>query len=1018
MFVKDTKYSYVDLFYQGIKEWQRITFEEATNLTDGSCTKKDVYTTLNAWENPEKSEGEMSITPLYWDLDSDNLDLALEETVRLCEFLKDLLQLEDISKSVMVHFTGKKGFHVIVDHRVTGTLPMLDCHKVVKRACLGVRDLLDLKTVDNRVYSKRRGFRLPNTKHSGSGLYCIEIDHDELTLPMDDIKELAATPREERIFEHKLGVKPTGNPFWAKAVREHRDLQQFQQMKPVKPLGDLKGKLPICVKTLLEEGLSTPSTRNDALLVLVPFFKTQGFSKDETLERVIDWSLTRTGRYSRSSDEQKKAEARGTVDWAYEKDGDAWANDTFFACSKVQSIGMPCIGEACEFVNPGDQDQEKPVTCSIMEASTAKMAGKRMEMEAFVYHKHDRSYTTPKQVTMTCEPGDRSSCRQCPHAKKCGDNGQVVSSLTIDASHDAVVDLIKDNKAKERTVFRSLLRIPAKCKEWSWQTTGYTDVFIIKAQPIFKPGEAVEHNDSYMEASCYILAPYGEIKEMEAYKLEGVMHPSPKGYHSVFIIDNYEPISESFLNWIPDDPTIKRLKKFQPEVWTKESILQKMDDIAKDQEEAVHYIRNRRTYSTLIDMVWHSPLYLKVPGKGGRATLGRIEMLVLGDSGHGKSEMVKQKMAYYESGTRITAETMTRTGLLGGNVKDPDGGFIMSWGVGPQCDGRLLVIDEVHDEGLATKEALRKLTNARSDGIAQINSAKSGQHNMRVRMIWIGNPPHNKKTSVYSYPVMMATELFKEMEDIRRFDHMVSLRDDDVTSRDINTAVIEKAPYYSSADCRDRVLWAWSRDKDQIEFEEGSEELIGEWAERMYNDYHQSIPLVSTGDMNIKIAKAAASLAACTFSTEDGYKCLVTKAHIDAAMQIYDDNYRSESLGYFEYSKLKKRMDVFENTDELTNIVLELGNVHLTTAFSRQTTMDFLASAPLFDINELETRCSLSENQARGLFKFMGRNRLVTKEGRFSWGMTPRGKTFVEHIRNNNLPSLAEKAADEMLGEW
>jgi len=1003
--------------------WKRIEYNDALELANGKEELVNQYISVQAFATPRKHEkGQPCITPLFWDLDlgekQKESGLTLEdvrlETVDLVKEVAKLLGVKDIDQAFSIRFSGRNGFHVLVDNRVTGSLPDPDSYKIVKKACLGLRDRHGYKFIDKVVYSSRRVLRVPNTinnkwKPGQVPLYCIELKWKELNWTMNDIIDLATAPRDRSQFQPPKRLEPTGNKVWARMVREHSQLAQVAKLAPRKRIGNLDGEMPVCMQSLMNDGLASYGTRNDALLSLVCFHKEQGMEKEECYELAKDWSINKCNGMSKSDDAERVAQARGTVDWAYSSD------ETAFICSKIRSTDMPCSGPLCKFVDTNDQKQIEAYDTSISEAGLDTLTGKQVRFEGFVVGKHKRTFNPPRSGTISCQPSKRNKlCKICPRSgfqlKGEISDEPVTITYPLDTSSDAILDIIQDKKDRDRTVFRSLACIPSKCNDWSYFTTGHVTVCEVTLQDVFRQGDHGS-NDPFT-ADAYFMGDPSQIQKSETYTFTGYQHPHPKTRETTFLLDQAETVGMTHLAWEPTEEDAERLKQFRPKEWTKQSVLSQLTDFCDDQAETVHFIKDRRMFDIMVDICYHSVLELVFPGKSGDPERAWVDLLIVGDSGHGKSALAKAKMRHYEAGTRITAETMTRTGLLGGNTKGKNDRHQVNWGIAPQSDTKLLIIEEVHDDSVANKDALKKMTNARSDGVAQLTMAESGKRMCRVRQIWIANPPHGNETGIYFHPVMMAKELFRENEDIRRFDNMIVLRDEDIAIEDVvNGNTFVKQPRYSSADCAMRVVWAWSRSPDQVVFEPETIALCKKYAIEMVKTYHESIKLVDRGDMLNKLYRAAASMAAMTYSTDDDRTLTVRPCHIEVIKHLYEENYRDPSMGYYQYSKAMKTHDEFDDPDERKRVLNEMKNA-VGVKQQRKAIVDFINQGGMFSMKDLEESCDISEIMARELVKKMGALKLAVKRSSASWRVTKRGKQIFEELGSVNVQSFAEKAAE------
>lgn len=122
--------------------------------------------------------------------DTENPENSRKDTIDL---IHGLIYSYDLSPDQFrVWFTGNKGFHVFM--LFPDLKPSTDIPKRMRAFTKAIAG--SLKTFDATPYDITRIWRIPNSKHSKTGLYCIPITWTELnTLTIDKIKELAKAQR-------------------------------------------------------------------------------------------------------------------------------------------------------------------------------------------------------------------------------------------------------------------------------------------------------------------------------------------------------------------------------------------------------------------------------------------------------------------------------------------------------------------------------------------------------------------------------------------------------------------------------------------------------------------------------------------------------------------------------------------------------------------------------------------------------------------------------------------------------
>jgi len=116
--------------------------------------------------------------------------------------------------------------------------------------------------------------------------------------------------------------------------------------------------------------------------------------------------------------------------------------------------------------------------------------------------------------------------------------------------------------------------------------------------------------------------------------------------------------------------------------------------------------------------------------------------LVVGDPSLGKSFTIKQIMSYFPITQYAQGSSTTTVGLLGGVDKAKGGNFIMRAGAVQQCDGGVLVLDELDKMPI---EQTRGLFTALSEGHHTITKV-TGTHEFKYNtcFICIANPKHSR----------------------------------------------------------------------------------------------------------------------------------------------------------------------------------------------------------------------------------------------------------------------------------
>lgn len=326
---------------------------------------------------------------------------------------------------------------------------------------------------------------------------------------------------------------------------------------------------------------------------------------------------------------------------------------------------------------------------------------------------------------------------------------------------------------------------------------------------------------------------------------------------------------------------------------TIDSITTKLKEIYDDLADNVTFIYGRHDLHLAIDLVYHAPLRFIYDRK--LIKKGYPEVLIIGDTRTGKTQCTEALVSHYGVGVCAGGESMSFAGLIGG-CQQMGKEWSITWGVLPQNNRRLVVIDEA---GGMTAADIGKMSSVRSQGIAEITKIQAQKTEARTRLLWLANPRLAMTVNEFSSGVDMIESLVSSPEDIARWDAIMVVSKDEIRFSDMATGQRDKVAHvYTSELCHSLVLWAWCREEDEIHITEEAEHVCFELAEEMCKKYCSDFTLVNPAEQRIKIMRLATSLAARLYSTPDGKRLFVHAAHV---RYIYDFLNRLYDSKYFKY---------------------------------------------------------------------------------------------------------------------
>ena len=406
---------------------------------------------------------------------------------------------------------------------------------------------------------------------------------------------------------------------------------------------------------------------------------------------------------------------------------------------------------------------------------------------------------------------------------------------------------------------------------------------------------------------------------------------------------------------------------FRPNEWTVESIDEKLDLIYKYYSHNVTRIYERPRLHQLIDLTYHSVLSMWVDE---RAVKGWLEVLVIGDSSQGKSDVADQMMGYYGLGQSVECKNATTPGLLGG-LEQIGGKWFARWGIIPKNDRRLVFLEEL--KGLHPT-VFAKLTDMRSSGEAEIPKIHQSKAPARTRLVAFTNPPENNIMNNYAYGIKAIEELIRNPEDIRRFDAAIVLNKDDIDAKLINRREKMEEPF-PQLSARRLVLWAWTRTIAQINISDETYQRAVEHSNKLCEVYTDTIPLLDRGSTRFKILRFACALACRTFSSDEtGQNVIVLPCHVDWVVKFLTEEYSSPSNGYLSFSKDDRVRQ------EVVNIV-SLRDDIMNTPRPRELAQRMIATH-LLEIQDFQDFCAWNRDEAAIFLSLLVRNNALQREGR------------------------------------
>lgn len=623
---------------------------------------------------------------------------------------------------------------------------------------------------------------------------------------------------------------------------------------------------------------------------------------------------------------------------------------------------------------------------ALSKAFTTEGSHKRLQVKGVVSAMDQTPYIIPSEVLPVCDRSQKF-CSFCPVYS--AEN----QTFKISPESPALLEMVNSNTESIRSACMSEIGVPSMCRVVSFEAKQYYNIEEVRLSPELEM--TARNTDRAMLPAIAI----GKGLELnETYFFTGRMHPHPSTQQSTLVISGYEIAQDALSSYTPSKED--QLTIFSPEEWTVDALQEKLNHIYEDLAANVTRIYQRQALHLIIDLVYHSPLFLPFDG---RTEKGWLEALIVGDSSQGKSEATKHLMHHYGLGAKVECKNASVAGLLGG-LQQIAGKWFVTWGVIPTHDKRLVVMEEVKG---ASQDVLSKLTDMRSSGIAEIPKIEKRRAHARTRLIWLSNPRSNASMSSYNYGIEVLPELIGGLEDIRRFDVALIVSANEIDPIELNKLASSRpsiSHVYTSDLCRALVLWVWTRDETQIEFTDTATQSVLKYATKLCEQFTDSIPLIDRGSMRTKLARLAAALAGRTFSCKDNLTLLVRECHVEYVYSLLVSIYSSEVFGYDSLTAAIKATHTLKDPERIQH--------HIENTPFPQDVVDSLLHTTKIELQDIQDWCGWDRNGAMQLVSFLVRKRALARDGR-AYRKTPEFIRLLKGMDIDDRPSHIPEDEDE-----
>lgn len=221
--------------------------------------------------------------------DEDNIHNAQEDALRIIQHLTISPNYKIPSNMIKVFFSGKKGIHITVPYQCFGIEwhPQLD--KIYKIMAEELLPFTPHKTLDMKVYERRRLFRLKGSQHPDTGSYKVPMELK--TLLMKTEKEIQALSKNPIYGTWIQYAQPR---VILEASRYFKEVEYKSTQRYKKHFSNSGEDLtldfdPPCYAEMISDG-PTKGSRNHVASMLVAFWRQRGITEQEAWDKLVEWN--------------------------------------------------------------------------------------------------------------------------------------------------------------------------------------------------------------------------------------------------------------------------------------------------------------------------------------------------------------------------------------------------------------------------------------------------------------------------------------------------------------------------------------------------------------------------------------------------------------------------------------------------------------------------------------------------------------------------------------------------------
>jgi len=565
---------------------------------------------------------------------------------------------------------------------------------------------------------------------------------------------------------------------------------------------------------------------------------------------------------------------------------------------------------------------DKPISIHLIQIEDAKHDNKAVSTNTMVAAVGE-TYHVPRRYQITCvtPTQNMSHCPFCSYREGCVIELDITDPILIEFcnSTDSQNEAILAKRARRKTGPKCKFGIVVQERIQVQELVVVPRALAIRIDNEGKVVDETGHDYRYK-----VIHYIGTLINIDGYfQASGVVVPNPKTQRATLLTTEMKRLSTDISTFKMTEELAAEFRNFQSPSDDIGGVREVADRILRDVTYNITeiYGEHRETVLLFVLLTTHSILNFKF--NESPINKGWLDIMVIGDTGQGKSRQVEKLLESIGLGLLMTGSAANRVGILYSLDTVIEGKRLLRWGAIPLNDGRLVIIDEFQK---IPASQIEEFSSCRSSGLLKVDRSVKGEHKARVRLVLLANPVTNEPMSDQVYGVVVLK--FQRPADIRRLDVAIFVAKDDLDTKDVVYKLKNersKIPQAINGELlKQSLLWAWTRKPEDVIFTSEASAEIMQQAKDLVGKYEVSdIPLVST-DVHEKLARLSVAIASLLHSTDDSHeKVIVRPEHVLYVVEKLHDVYTHKNCQLDKYAASLNERETLTD-EEYVEIVQEI----------------------------------------------------------------------------------------------